>query len=44
MYLTKWKGYTEPLWELVDFIKLTQAAEDFYEFYLELPQLPFAGA
>ena len=38
MYLTKWRGYTKPLWEPVDSIGLTQAAEDFHELYPELPQ------
>ena len=38
MYLTKWRGYTEASWEPVNSIGLTQAAEDFYELYLELPQ------
>ena len=34
----KWRGYTKPLWELIDSIGLTQAAEDFYKLYLELLQ------
>jgi hypothetical protein len=38
MYLIKWRGYTKPLWEPVNSIGLTQAVEDFYELYLELPQ------
>ena len=36
IYFIKWKGYTEPLWELINFIGLTQATEDFYKLYLEL--------
>jgi len=38
MYFMKWRGYTEPLWEPVDSIGLTQAVEDFHELYLDLPQ------
>ena len=38
IYLIKWRGYTEPLQEPIDFIELTQAVKDFYELYLELPQ------
>jgi len=37
IYLIKWRGFTEPLWEPVNSIGLTQAAEDFYKLYLELP-------
>ena len=44
MYLTKWRGYTEPLWEPINSVGLTQAAEDFHEFYLELPQPHLAEA
>ena len=38
MYLIKWRGYTEPSWEPIDSVGLTQAAEDFYKLHLELPQ------
>ena len=38
MYLIKWRGFTKPLWEPINSIGLTQAVEDFYELYLELPQ------
>jgi hypothetical protein len=44
MYLIKWRGYTKPLWEPVNSIGLTQAVEDFYELYLELPQLRLVEA
>jgi len=44
MYLTKWRGYTEPSWEPVDSIGLTQAAEDFHELHPELPRPRLAGA
>jgi hypothetical protein len=37
IYFIKWRDYTKPLWESIDFIGLIQAAEDFYELYLELP-------
>ena len=37
MYLIKWRGYTKPLWEPINSIGLTQATEDFYKLYLELP-------
>ena len=36
IYLIKWRGYTEPLQEPVDFVGLTQAIKDFYKLYLEL--------
>ena len=36
MYLIKWRGYTKPLWEPVNSIKLIQAIKDFYKLYLEL--------
>jgi len=44
MYLIKWRGFTEPLWEPVDSVGLIQAAEDFYELYPELPQPHLAEA
>ena len=44
MYFTKWKGYTEPLWELVDFVKYIQAAENFHKLYLKLLQPHFTRA
>ena len=44
MYFIKWRGFTKPLWEPVDSIGLTQAVEDFYELYLELPQPHLAEA
>ena len=44
IYLIKWRGYTKPLQEPVDSIGLTQAIEDFYELYLELPQPYLAEA
>jgi len=36
IYLTKWRGFTKPTWEPVNSVGLIQAAEDFYELYLEL--------
>ena len=36
IYLTKWRGYIEPLWEPVNSVGCTQAAEDFYKLHLEL--------
>ena len=44
MYLIKWRGYTEPSWEPVDFVRLTQAVEDFHELHLELLQPHLAEA
>jgi hypothetical protein len=44
MYLTKWRGFTEPSWEPVDSVGLTQAAEDFHELHPELPQPHLAEA
>ena len=44
IYLTKWRGFTKPLWEPVNSIGLIQAVEDFYELYLELPQPYLAEA
>ena len=44
IYLIKWRGYTEPLQEPVDSVGLTQAAENFYKLYLELPQPYLAEA
>ena len=44
IYLIKWRGYTKPLWELVDSIGLTQAVKDFHKLYLELPQPHLAEA
>ena len=44
IYLMKWRGYTEPLWEPVNSIGLTQATKDFYKLYLELPQPCLTGA
>ena len=38
MYLIKWRGYTEPSWEPVDFVRQTQAAKDFHELHPELPR------
>ena len=40
----KWRGYTKPLWEPIDSIGLTQAAEDFHELYLELLRPYLTGA
>ena len=37
IYLIKWRGFTESLWEPINSIGLTQAIEDFHELYLELP-------
>ena len=44
MYLTKWRGYTKPLQEFINSIKLIQTIEDFHGLYLNLLQPYLAGA
>jgi len=44
MYLTKWRGYTKPLWEPINSIGLTQAIKDFYKLHLDLLQPRLAEA
>ena len=36
MYFIKWRGYTEPSWEPIDFVGRTQAIKNFYELHIEL--------
>jgi len=40
----KWRGFTEPSWEPINSIGLTQAVEDFYKLYPELLQPYLAEA